>query len=145
MTFKEFMNLRDTFDRQCREILDKKGASYAGKSDKLANFKRIAERLGVSPLVVWSVYFMKHVDAILQYVKDGVQSPEGIAENFKDARNYIDLGYALGKEIVDGEDEAVLGDHNIPYCAVCGHSDNHDISGTCRHIHCFCPKDTRKI
>lgn len=47
-----------------------KGGEYAGDEDRLANFRRNSERLGMSMEAVWAVYAMKHVDSILQYVKD---------------------------------------------------------------------------
>lgn len=47
-----------------------KGGEYAGDEDRLANFRRNGERLGIPMETVWSVYFAKHEDAVMQYVKD---------------------------------------------------------------------------
>lgn len=52
------------------ELAEKKGGEYAGDEDRLANFRRNAEALGLSMEDVWSVYSAKHWDAIMQYVKD---------------------------------------------------------------------------
>ena len=47
-----------------------KGGEYAGDYDRLANFRRNAERLGLSMETVWSVYAAKHWDALTQYIQD---------------------------------------------------------------------------
>lgn len=52
------------------ELGKKKGGEYSGDHDRLANFKRNGERLNLPMEVIWAVYFMKHIDAIMQYVQD---------------------------------------------------------------------------
>lgn len=47
-----------------------KGGEYAGDVDRLANFRRNAEALGLNMETIWAVYTGKHWDAIQQYVKD---------------------------------------------------------------------------
>lgn len=47
-----------------------KGGEYAGDSDRLANFRRNAAATGSSMELVWSIYYAKHHDAVMQYVKD---------------------------------------------------------------------------
>lgn len=47
-----------------------KGGEYAGDGDRLENFKRNAQNLGLLPETVWAVYASKHWDAVMQYVKD---------------------------------------------------------------------------
>lgn len=47
-----------------------KGGEYAGDNDRLANFRRNADRLGLKMEQVWAVYANKHIDAINQYVHD---------------------------------------------------------------------------
>lgn len=47
-----------------------KGGEYAGDSDRLANFRRNGQNLGLPMEVVWAVYAAKHWDAILQYIND---------------------------------------------------------------------------
>lgn len=47
-----------------------KGGEYAGDTDRLANFRRNADALGLTMEQIWSVYAAKHWDAISQYVKD---------------------------------------------------------------------------
>ena len=47
-----------------------KGGEYAGDTDRLANFRRNAQNLGLPMETVWAVYAAKHWDAIQQYVQD---------------------------------------------------------------------------
>lgn len=61
--------MADTFD-QMQELGHKKGGEYAGDDDRLANFRRNGERLGLPMETVWAVYAGKHWDAIGQYIKD---------------------------------------------------------------------------
>lgn len=71
----------------------KKGEEYTrGADDVLANFKRVAEGTGVTPLQCWFVYFGKHIDAIANYVRTGVEkSDEGIEGRIDDAEVYLML------------------------------------------------------
>lgn len=99
------MNSKE-FDLLCDDLLffaEKearlKRNEYTGHShDVLDNFKRIASRLGQSPLEVWAVYFNKHVDSINSYVKNGGELSETLESRFADSINYLMLGYALIKE-----------------------------------------------
>lgn len=52
------------------ELSELKGGEYAGDTDRLANFRRNAERWGMTMEQVWGVYVSKHYDAIQQYVQD---------------------------------------------------------------------------
>lgn len=55
---------------QIHSLAKLKGGEYSGDEDRLANFRRNAEALGLSMEHVWAVYAGKHWDAIQQYVKD---------------------------------------------------------------------------
>mgnify|MGYP003394002696 FL=1 len=99
MTPDEFDIKRKAFNAECEEALKYKGEAYTrGTADRLANFKSVAKDVGLTPLQVWSVYFHKHLDAIHYWMITGKEGPEGVRENFKDARNYLDLGLALKEE-----------------------------------------------
>lgn len=50
-----------------------KGGEYAGDTDRLANFRRNAEPLGLPMEAVWHTYAMKHVDAVTQYIRDLIE------------------------------------------------------------------------
>lgn len=99
MTNTDFETFRAVLNQECTDILFKKGNDYSSDADRLANFKRLAGRLGLDPMQVWAVYFIKHIDAILTYCKNLEVQSEAIRLRFADARNYLDLGLALIEEI----------------------------------------------
>lgn len=77
-----------------------KGGEYAGDVDRLANFRRNGEKLGLPMETVWAVYCSKHFDAIMQYVQDeriGVQRTrmEGIEGRVHDVMVYCVLFLAM--------------------------------------------------
>jgi hypothetical protein len=75
-------------DQQHSEIVainKTKGHDYAGEEDALSNFKRNADRLGLTPIQVWGVYFHKHLDAIETYVREGGVASEPIEGRIQDA------------------------------------------------------------
>ena len=80
-------------------MLLKKGSDYSGMNDRHRNFKEAGSSAGVSPLVAWWIFFKKHLDAIATYVREGKVQSEPIQERFKDARNYLDLGAALVRDV----------------------------------------------
>jgi len=47
-----------------------KGSEYSGDTDRLLNFRRNAETLGLNKETVWAVYAAKHWDALMTYIKD---------------------------------------------------------------------------
>jgi hypothetical protein len=61
--------LADTV-KQITHLAASKGGEYSGDFDRLANFRRNAERLGLSMEHVWAVYSAKHWDALMQFVQD---------------------------------------------------------------------------
>lgn len=77
-----------------------KGGEYAGDNDRLANFRRNAERLGLKMEQVWAVYANKHIDAINQYIHDlstNTTRPrlEGLAGRADDVIVYMILFKAM--------------------------------------------------
>jgi hypothetical protein len=89
------------------ELLKQKGADYTRHDpDRLANFRRLASDLGISPLVVWAIYAGKHWDAIMSYAKTSKVESEDIRTRFIDLQNYLYLGQALLEE---DEEEDELG------------------------------------
>lgn len=91
------------------EIENKKRPDYTiGDEDVLHNFKNVAKRAGVSPLQVWLIYFLKHVDAISMYAHGNTNPSEPIIQRFADAVNYLKLGEALAfdlfRETMQAED-----------------------------------------
>jgi len=96
-----FMELRKHLDKYCEDILTTKGMAYSGKEDKLGNFKRLSTMVRLTPVEVWFVYFMKHVDAVASYVREEYKDSESIEGRIADIRNYADLLYAIVNEEED--------------------------------------------
>lgn len=109
MTNKKFEEIRQVLDTECVTLLTTKGREYANGKDRLSNFKEIE---GVDPLLVWYIFFKKHVNAIEFAVKNKKTLSESMHSRFMDARNYIDLGFALMVERFE-EGEVILSENCI--------------------------------
>ena len=82
------------------QLGDLKGGEYAGDNDRLANFRRNAERWGMTMEQCWGVYVSKHYDAIQQYVQDLAsgkdrQRLEGLGSRVDDIIVYMLLFKAM--------------------------------------------------
>jgi len=94
MTSNDFNQLVQDFFKEELRLLDVKGTEYIrGSDDRLANFKEIAKLLpgkNGDPKIVWLVFFMKHIDSIINYIREGREfSEETIFSRIHDARNYL--------------------------------------------------------
>ena len=102
MTVEKRLEIVNELNNEGLEILTAKGNAYAGKGDSLANFKRNAERLGLSKYQIWGVYFNKHIDSINNAIADNPISPvdktEGLKGRVIDAKNYLDILICLLEE-----------------------------------------------
>ena len=85
---------------KARKIERAKRPAYTfGNNDVLKNFKSVSDRLQLTPLQVWAVYAMKHMDAIASFAADeDIPQAEEITGRFADLLNYLKLGYALAIE-----------------------------------------------
>ena len=83
---EQLINL--TFDN-IRELNRTKGREYASDVDALANFKRRADELDLSPFQVWGIFFGKHSDAIYAYLRAGKTLSEPIEGRIDDAILYL--------------------------------------------------------
>lgn len=98
MEFIEFENLVIDFQQHESSLLKAKANDYA-TTDRLANFRAVAEFLGIEPSVVCLTYMLKHVQAIsLAVTEDRVrgnwdweteEGSEGLMQRIADARNYL--------------------------------------------------------
>lgn len=100
MQQSEFEALVDGTVSDIKRLLVVKGGEYAGSADRLANFKRGAQLVGVTPLQCLFIYLSKHYDAVATYVRDdasGEARPrsESIEGRLDDLINYCILGKAL--------------------------------------------------
>lgn len=100
MTNNDFYIMLKKMVAEEETVMVSKGKEYTiGSDDKLKNFKDVAQRLGLHPMQVWSVYFHKHIASIDNYIKDGIEaSNEGIEGRIMDARNYLALLAGLVSE-----------------------------------------------
>lgn len=102
MTLDERKKVADDIFRECQEVAVKKGKDYAGEEDALDNFKRNAEKLGLTKYQVWAVYAGKHIDSIFNSIKYSPDYPqvesEPMRERVKDVIVYMTILQALMEE-----------------------------------------------
>lgn len=91
MNGSDFRQLLDDTSTRLRELTASKGIEYANSDDQLANFKRLSQRLGLSPEAVILVYLAKHLDAIDSFVRTGRVHSEPIVGRIDDAILYLVL------------------------------------------------------
>lgn len=94
MNNERFWKLMDDTWANLRALSNTKGQEYAHSADRLANFKRLAEELNMTPEQVLWVYFTKHKDSIVSYIKPKQTKPvlsEPIEGRIDDAILYLIL------------------------------------------------------
>src|SRR5688572_15468284 len=100
MNRAEFEALVDAARNRQDGLLKSKGADYTRHSeDRLSNFKRNAEAVGISTLQTWAVYAGKHWDAIMAFIKTGKAESEAIEGRLDDLVNYVYLLEGLITEL----------------------------------------------
>ena len=100
MNSKEFNEHRQSFFEQAMTLSDAKSVEYTiSNEDRLHNFKHVAARTGITPEQALMVYVLKHVDAICNDAKTGVQvSDETVFSRAMDVCNYMVLYTGLKQE-----------------------------------------------
>ena len=102
MTIEERNERMEWVNDKVKRLANSKGKSYASEDDSLANFKRNADRLGLTKYQVWSVYFGKHIDSIFNAIKYNPEKPidesEGLEGRIYDAITYLHILYCLLNE-----------------------------------------------
>lgn len=100
MTNDAFMRYRAATTKARFDLCDAKSVEYTrgNLDDRLCNFKRIGELLEISSYHAWAVYFTKHYDAVIEFIKTGKVGTEGIFGRLDDMQNYLDLLRALVAE-----------------------------------------------
>lgn len=82
----------DKFLDELRYLSDTKGKEYAHSDNRFANFSRLAAELDISREKIAYIFFKKHLDAIISYLKEGrTFSEEGIRGRYLDATLYLIL------------------------------------------------------
>ena len=97
---KDYDDCVKELEKLAKNIEDSKRPGYTqANGDVLANFRKAAELSGTTPMQAWSVYFYKHVAAIMSFAKDPeIPQAESIEGRFADAMNYLKLGFYILKE-----------------------------------------------
>ena len=91
MQREQFLKLMDETYDVLKGLNQTKGHDYAGDDDALNNFKSAGERVGLDPIQVWGIYFLKHIAAIETFVKEGNVKSEPIEGRVQDAILYLFL------------------------------------------------------
>lgn len=101
MTNEHFDSIFNAVIDRCREIHRTKGQQYANGEDCLGNFKRAADRKGVAPTTILSIYADKHRDSLdwinrqIEETDEVPSTADPIIETICDLVNYAVLNYAL--------------------------------------------------
>jgi molecular chaperone GrpE (heat shock protein) len=97
MTQTEFDKLVKQLNNYAEEIRLAKRPEYTlENSDVLTNFHNTAERLGISELKCFGVFFDKQLQSIFSHINNAnLKKSEPIHSRFADIINYCYLGYAL--------------------------------------------------
>jgi hypothetical protein len=93
MTQEQITNIAEQIFAECLELRKVKGKDYSeSNEDILINFKKAADKFGMTPYQILGVYMDKHYCAILNYIKNNGQSEsEPIEGRINDAINYLIL------------------------------------------------------
>lgn len=86
------------FFASCLSVFATKGADYARKEDRLANFREAASAAGITMQQAWSVYAVKHFQALARHARDGRVESEPIEERCKDLANYAALYLLINED-----------------------------------------------
>lgn len=101
MNKDQFLELQEETFKEIRLLTATKGNEYSNSEDQLANFKRAAARLGLTPFQILNVYLHKHLDAIDHYCATGESLSESMASRAHDAMLFLMLFKALVREEID--------------------------------------------
>lgn len=121
------------FTNEMTEVTEKKNHDYSVRLDAMDNFKLIGEMLGISPTLVWSVLWMKHVTAVINHMAQGkTLKSETIHGRFIDLANYAMLGDALVQDLASSPHEfrkAYHDQHGSEAASRPVHGDSGDVQG----------------
>lgn len=98
MDEEAFLEMIAEIEANEHEILYTKGIEYSqgDRTNRLANFYKIAAETGSTPKAILWVFMRKHLDSIANYIKTGKEfSDETIESRIHDARNYLALLYCI--------------------------------------------------
>lgn len=70
ISYAEYQDVVESTIEAINRLSKLKGGEYAGDTDRLANFRRNGQTLGLPMEVIWAVYYNKHHDAVMQFIND---------------------------------------------------------------------------
>jgi hypothetical protein len=92
---------------EAADIAYAKGKAYSGDEDSLANFKRNGKVIGLSKYQILAIYMNKHLDSIMNAIKEHPEFPvdntEGMKGRIQDAINYLSILWCLIQEDIWNE------------------------------------------
>lgn len=92
MTREQLAAVMDRVFEECRALRDAGQKEYARREENaLANFERVAERVGVSREKVLMVYLEKHMDGIHAWINGHRSQRESVKGRINDAIVYLTI------------------------------------------------------
>src|SRR6266850_3979206 len=90
MTHQEREEFAQKLLIKCKNLREIKGSEYSRRElDVNSNFKRISNSLNEEPIKIAFIYMYKHLDAITNFIKNGItEGAEPIEGRLADLINY---------------------------------------------------------
>ena len=114
MNKNQFLEIQEDTFKDIRLLTVTKGDEYSNSADQLANFKRAAERLGLTKYQILNVYLHKHLDAIDHFCATGELLSDSMASRVNDAILFLILFKAMVLEDPLAVSESFSGRHPDP-------------------------------
>lgn len=112
MTNDEFIDYRNKLDDYCIALLQRKKDEYTGDEDRLSNFTKAGQLLGLTPISSLIGFMAKQEVSLHDMcidIEDGKTFPLiQWREKIGDIRNYLDLLWAMVCEIEDENEEGEI-------------------------------------
>jgi hypothetical protein len=93
---EDFETLTEEFLNTESQLLNWKASEYTAGTDRLQNFRQVAQWLNKRPAEVALCYLLKHIQSITLAVNSGkfswewqAEAGEGMKQRIADARNYL--------------------------------------------------------
>jgi hypothetical protein len=99
MNYEEMQEIQGRLFNRIRSVRETKGREYATDEDTLADFKEVAQEVGVTPFQVWAVYVKKHQRAIDTFIREGATKSESIEDRVMDVMTYHALLIGLVEDL----------------------------------------------
>ncbi len=98
MNYKDRELLISETLEKAMETRKTKGKDYSNSDDQNSNFKRLSQKLNLSPETILWVYLTKHLDSIETFIREGKVASEPIDSRIIDSVNYLLILHSLINE-----------------------------------------------